>query len=75
MPFRALHTGATGMMAQSTAIDVIANNVANVNTLGFKSARANFVVDNRDSFEDTYRQVKNLWEQLKNHLDKQFEKR
>jgi len=42
MPFRALHTGATGMMAQSTAIDVIANNVANVNTLGFKTARANF---------------------------------
>jgi dephospho-CoA kinase len=43
--------------------------------LNSKKARADFVVDNRDSFEDTYRQVKNLWEQLKNHLDKQFEKR
>jgi len=42
MPIRALHTGASGMMAQSTAIDVIANNIANVNTLGFKMSRANF---------------------------------
>jgi dephospho-CoA kinase len=43
--------------------------------LSAKAAQANFVVDNRDSLEDTYRQVKILWEQLKNQLDKRFEKR
>lgn len=39
---RALWTGASGMMAQQTNVDVIANNVANVNTTGFKRQRANF---------------------------------
>ncbi len=33
--FRALHTAATGMDAQQTQIDVIAHNLANVNTTGF----------------------------------------
>jgi len=35
-------TAATGMEAQQTNIDVIANNLANVNTNGFKGSRANF---------------------------------
>ncbi|MBI5816302.1 MAG: flagellar basal-body rod protein FlgG [Nitrospinae bacterium] len=39
---RSLHTGATGMVAQQMSIDVIANNLANVNTLGFKKSRADF---------------------------------
>ena len=39
---RALNTAATGMAAQQTQIDVIANNLANVNTPGFKKARAEF---------------------------------
>jgi flagellar basal-body rod protein FlgG len=39
---RALFTSATGMMAQQFNMDVISNNLANVNTVGFKSARANF---------------------------------
>ena len=39
---RALHTAATGMHAQQINIDTIANNIANVNTTGFKSARAEF---------------------------------
>jgi len=39
---RALHTAATGMEAQSQRIDVIANNIANVNTTGFKKSRADF---------------------------------
>ena len=39
----ALNTAATGMMAQQTRTDVIANNLANVNTTGFKSSRAHFV--------------------------------
>ena len=45
--------------------------------LAVKKARADFVVDNRGSLEDTRRQVKNLWQQLKvekNHLDKGPEK-
>ncbi len=39
---RALWTGASGMAAQQTNVDVIANNIANVNTVGFKRQRANF---------------------------------
>ncbi len=40
-----------------------------------KKARADFVVDNRNSLEHTREQVKKLWHQLKNHLDKDSEKR
>lgn len=39
---RALYTAATGMRAQETNIDVVANNLANVNTTGFKKSRADF---------------------------------
>ena len=39
---RALWTGASGMVAQQTNVDVIANNIANVNTTGFKRERVNF---------------------------------
>jgi flagellar basal-body rod protein FlgG len=39
---RALYTAATGMQAQETNIDVISNNLANVNTAGFKKSRADF---------------------------------
>ena len=39
---RAMWTAATGMAAQQTNIDVISNNLANVNTSGFKRSRANF---------------------------------
>lgn len=39
---RALAIAATGMSAQSTNVDVIANNLANINTTGFKRARAEF---------------------------------
>ncbi|MDY0212109.1 MAG: flagellar basal-body rod protein FlgG [Desulfuromonadaceae bacterium] len=39
---RSLWTGATGMDTQQTNIDVIANNLANVNTSGFKKSRADF---------------------------------
>ncbi|MBA3846344.1 MAG: flagellar basal-body rod protein FlgG [Planctomycetes bacterium] len=38
----ALWTGASGMSAQQTNVDVIANNIANVNTTGFKRQRVNF---------------------------------
>jgi flagellar basal-body rod protein FlgG len=39
---RALYTAATGMQAQQLNIDVVANNLANVNTTGFKKSRADF---------------------------------
>ena len=38
----ALRAAATGMMAQQTRTEVIANNLANVNTAGFKRSRAHF---------------------------------
>jgi len=42
MSFKALAIAATGMSAQQTNLDVIANNIANINTTGFKRARAEF---------------------------------
>ncbi|MDR3579094.1 MAG: flagellar basal-body rod protein FlgG [Oryzomonas sp.] len=39
---RALWTAASGMQSQETNIDVVANNLANVNTTGFKKSRADF---------------------------------
>lgn len=42
MAVNALHTAATGMNALSTELDVISNNLANVNTNGFKASRVNF---------------------------------
>src|SRR5271154_3950498 len=39
---KALNTAATGMQAQQTQLDVIANNMANVGTTGFKKSRAEF---------------------------------
>ncbi len=39
---RSLYTAATGMIAQQTQIDVTSNNIANVNTIGYKKQRAEF---------------------------------
>lgn len=39
---RALYSSATGMQSQQTNLDVIANNLANVNTTGFKREKAEF---------------------------------
>ncbi|OGI01622.1 MAG: flagellar basal-body rod protein FlgG [Candidatus Melainabacteria bacterium GWF2_37_15] len=39
---RSLTTAATGMLAQQLNIDVISNNLANVNTTGYKKSRAEF---------------------------------
>lgn len=51
MSVQTLYTAATGMTALETKLDVVANNLANVNTTGFKRMRANF----EDLF---YRQLK-----------------
>lgn len=39
---KALHTAATGMMAQEHNVEVISNNIANMRTTGFKRQRADF---------------------------------
>lgn len=39
---RALSIAATGMLAQQTNVEVISNNIANMNTTGFKRQRAEF---------------------------------
>lgn len=39
---RALRIAATGMAAQQTNVEVISNNIANMNTVGFKKQRAEF---------------------------------
>ena len=39
---RSLWSAATGMNAQQTNVDTIANNLANVNTVGYKSQVAQF---------------------------------
>lgn len=39
---RSLWTGATGMIAQQTNVDTIANNLSNVNTVGYKTEVAEF---------------------------------
>jgi flagellar basal-body rod protein FlgG len=39
---RALNIAASGMLAQQTNVEVIANNLANMNTTGFKMQRAEF---------------------------------
>lgn len=42
MSIKALSIAATGMNAQQKNLEVIANNIANINTTGFKRARAEF---------------------------------
>ena len=39
---KALYTAATGMRVQQKTVDVISNNLANVNTAGFKKSQPNF---------------------------------
>jgi len=42
MAITALHAAATGMRALDAKLSVVANNLANINTVGFKRSRANF---------------------------------
>ena len=42
MSVQTLYSAATGMAAMETKLDVIANNLANIETTGFKRGRANF---------------------------------
>jgi flagellar hook protein FlgE len=49
MTIRSLFSGISGLQAQANAIDTIGNNIANVNTVGFRRARLTF----SDLFYDT----------------------
>jgi flagellar basal-body rod protein FlgG len=51
MLIRAMHSAASGMIAQQNNVDVLANNLANVNTTGFRKSRAEF----EDLIYQTYR--------------------
>src|SRR6185436_11810884 len=51
MTIQSLYTAATGMEAMESKLDVIANNMANINTTAFKKDRANF----EDLFYRQYR--------------------
>ena len=42
MSVQTLYTAATGMTSLETKLDVIANNLANIETTSFKRGRANF---------------------------------
>jgi len=53
MSIRSLNTAATGMFAQQLNIDVIANNIANVTTNGFKRSKTEFA----DLLYQDYRRV------------------
>ncbi|MBI5494562.1 MAG: flagellar basal-body rod protein FlgG [Deltaproteobacteria bacterium] len=53
---KSLYTAATGMDAQQTRMDVIANNLANASTTGFKKARAEF----DDLLSETVRAARSL---------------
>lgn len=56
---RAMYTAATGSQAQQFNIDIIANNVANVNTTGYKKSRAEF----QDLLSQTYQAAGSLSDQ------------
>lgn len=52
---RSLWSAATGMNAQQTNVDTIANNLANVNTTGYKAQTAQFksaLSDTSDGYYD-----------------------
>jgi flagellar basal-body rod protein FlgG len=69
MPTSALHVARTGLEAQDARMRVIANNLANVGTTGFKRDRANFatlayqdarIAGQQSSTESTYAEGINL---------------
>ena len=54
---RSLWTAASGMMAQQTSVDTISNNLANVNTVGYKSeSTIQVIVISESSGEDNISQ-------------------
>lgn len=58
-----LYIGATGMQAQQLNVDAIANNLANVNTSGYKKSRISF----QDAF---YQEANSAWNQTSQMADR-----
>jgi len=48
---QAMYNGASGLRAHKTQMDVISNNIANINTIGFKASRVSF----RETLSQTLR--------------------
>lgn len=48
---RSLFTGVSGLRNHQTSLDVVSNNIANINTLGFKSGRVSF----KEAYSQTIR--------------------
>jgi flagellar hook protein FlgE len=40
----AMYTGVTGLVTYSSQMSVVSNNLANVNTIGYKGSRSQFAV-------------------------------
>ena len=49
MSVQTLYSAATGMISMEAKLDVIANNLANVETTAFKRGRANFEEDRKST--------------------------
>ena len=49
MSFKGLQIGVSGLQSQSKKMEIVSNNLANLNTSGFKKAKVNF----KDAFYDT----------------------
>ena len=54
---RALYTAATGMLAEQTNVDTIANNLSNVNTTGYKMETRSRLARKLDSEQEWLRQL------------------
>ena len=53
MSFKGLVTGVSGLQAQSKKMEVIGNNLANINTAGYKRSRVNFA----EAYSDVMKQA------------------
>ena len=61
MSTTAMHVAKTGLNAQQFKMQVIANNLANVNTTGFKRDRANFETLFYQVIKEAGARIRNIW--------------
>ena len=55
---RSLWTAASGMIGEQSNLDVIANNLSNINTTGYKTQKANFKSLIYQNLQDNDRRTK-----------------
>ena len=62
----ALNTGASGLATYGEAMTVVGSNIANVNTMGYKSNRVNFqdLLAGRISAQDMAKNVQDDWDKF-----------